>query len=46
MHGKTLNLNKTTTNLKFLHQLGMMNLIYLMDLFEDYFEYITENMKL
>ena len=29
---KTLSLNTTTTNLKFLHQLGMMNLIYLMDL--------------
>ena len=32
IHGKTLNLNTTTTNLKFLHQLGMMNLIYPMDL--------------
>ena len=32
MHGKTLNLNTTIINLKFLLPLGMMNLIYLMDL--------------
>ena len=31
IHGNTLNLNTTTTNLKFLLQLGMMNLICLMD---------------
>ena len=30
-HGKTLNLHITRINLKFLLQLGMMNLIYLMD---------------
>ena len=29
---KTLNLNTTTTNLKFMLQLGVMNLICLMDL--------------
>ena len=32
IHGKTLNLNTTTINLKLPLQLGMMNLIYLMDL--------------
>ena len=31
IHGKTLNLNTTTINLKFLLQLGIMNLICLMD---------------
>ena len=31
-NGKTLNLNTATTNLKYMHQLGMMNLIYPMDL--------------
>ena len=30
-HGNTLNLHITTINLKYLPQLGMMNLIYLMD---------------
>ena len=30
--GETLNLNTTTTNLKYMHQLGMMNLIYPIDL--------------
>ena len=30
-HGKTLNLHITTLNLKYLLQLGIMNLIYLMD---------------
>ena len=30
-HRKTLNLNITTISFKFLLQLGMMNLIYLMD---------------
>ena len=32
INGKTLNQHKTTINLKFLLQLGMMNLICLMDL--------------
>ena len=32
IHGKILNLNRPTTNLKFLYQLGMMNLIYPVDL--------------
>ena len=32
IRGKTLNPNTTTTNLKYMHQLGMMNLIYPMDL--------------
>ena len=31
-HGKTLHMNTTKTNLKFLHQIGMMNLNYPMDL--------------
>ena len=30
-HGKTLDLHMTTINLKFLPELGMMNLIFLMD---------------
>ena len=46
-HGKILNLNTTTTNLKYMLQLGMMNLIDLMDLirfliFKAYFEYIIK----
>ena len=32
IHGKTLNMNATTVNLKYLLQHGMMNLIYVMDL--------------
>ena len=44
---KTLNLNKIITHLKFLPQIGMMNLICLMDhilflILQDYFENIIE----
>ena len=33
IHGKTLNLNTKITNSKYMHQLGMMNLIHPVDLF-------------
>ena len=34
IHGKILNLNTTTINLKYMPQLGMMNLICLIDLIQ------------
>ena len=48
---KTLNLHVTTINLKFLLQLGIMNLIYLMDhiLFQTFkiiFNILIKNMRL
>ena len=51
IHGKTVNPNTTTTNLKFLHQHGMMNLIYLMGLilfliFKIILNTSSKNMKL
>ena len=46
IHRKTLNLNATTINLRYMLQLGMMNVICLMDLIvsgiKDYFEYIIK----
>ena len=51
IYGKTLNLNTATTNLKFLLQLGMMNLICLVGLilfliFEIILNTSSKNMKL
>ena len=46
---KTLNLNTTTTNLKFLLQLDTFDLpdeSYSISDIQDYFEYIIKNMKL
>ena len=46
---KTLNLNTTTTNLKFLLQLdtfGLPDESYSISDIQDYFEYIIKNMKL
>ena len=50
-HGKILNLNTTTINLKYMLQLGMMNLIDLMDLirfliFKAILNISSRNMKL
>ena len=51
IHGKTLNVNATTANLRFLLQLGMMNLISLMDLilfltYDNILNISSKNMKL